>query len=164
MKTVLFLLMLSLSHISLSQELSPNSFDFWIGDWDLTWVNAQGIEMKGTNRIIKILDGKVIQENFTNLQNGYKGMSLSVFNPRTKIWHQAWTDSNGGYFNFSGAHEDGYKTFKTDTQKLGDKKIIKRMQFKNITNNSLMWDWEVSEDGGNSWRLAWRINYKRVNK
>jgi len=37
---------------------------FWIGEWALTWDNADGTKGRGTNRIEKILDGKVIQENF----------------------------------------------------------------------------------------------------
>lgn len=157
--TILFLILL-INH-SYSQELDANSFDFWVGDWELTWTNQQGITKKGSNKILKILDGQVIQENFEDLQTGYKGMSLSVYNPRNKKWHQAWTDNNGGYFNFYGDFENNLKMFRTETQEVQGQKVIKRMIFKDITKNSLSWHWETSVDGGKSWQLKWKINYKR---
>jgi hypothetical protein len=42
---------------------------------------------------------------------------------------------------------------------LNGEKIIQRMVFYNINVNSLTWDWEISRDGGTSWKLQWRINY-----
>ena len=50
-----------------------NQFDFWLGNWDVTW----GEDDKGTNRIEKILDGKIIQENFT--APDLIGMSVSAY-------------------------------------------------------------------------------------
>jgi hypothetical protein len=35
-------------------------FDFWIGDWDLTWSDT----LHGTNWIEKIMDGCTLQANF----------------------------------------------------------------------------------------------------
>ena len=49
-----------------AQQASPCSspeagqFDFWLGDWELSW----GDSGKGTNKITKVLDGCVILENF----------------------------------------------------------------------------------------------------
>ena len=37
-----------------------NQFDFWLGEWEVRW-NEDGV---GTNRVERILDGKIIQENF----------------------------------------------------------------------------------------------------
>jgi hypothetical protein len=37
-------------------------FDFWVGDWNLTWTNANGEIEKGANSVVKILDGKIIQK------------------------------------------------------------------------------------------------------
>jgi hypothetical protein len=36
-----------------------------------------------------------------------------------------------------------------------------RMVFYNIAKQSLDWDWQSSEDAGQSWRLLWRIHYQR---
>jgi hypothetical protein len=135
-------------------------FDFWVGEWDLTWKNADGSIGKGTNRIEKTLDGKVIQENFRDVK-GFKGTSLSVFNPQKFTWHQAWADNGGGYFNFIGDIDGEKRIFKTQPRESNGKTVILRMVFYDIKPESLTWDWERSDDGGQTWNLSWRINYKR---
>ena len=138
-------------------------FDFWIGEWDLTWTNAEGKIDKGTNRITKILDGKVIQENFSDAVGNFKGISISVYNPTKKTWHQAWADNKGGYYDLEGQVEGEKRIFKTQVKELNGEKIIQRMVFYNINFNSLTWDWELSRDGGVTWQLQWRINYVKRN-
>jgi hypothetical protein len=135
-------------------------FDFWVGDWDLTWKNADGSIGKATNRIEKTLDGKVIQENFRDVK-GFKGTSLSVFNAQKFTWHQAWVDNGGGYFNFTGDFNGEKRIFKTQPRVLNGKTTILRMVFYDIKPESLTWDWERSDDGGQTWNLNWRINYQR---
>lgn len=56
-------------------DQAENQFDFWLGEWDVTW----GEEGKGTNRIERILDGKIIQENFS--APDLHGMSVSSHDP-----------------------------------------------------------------------------------
>ncbi len=143
-------------------------FDFWVGTWNLTWKSQDGAVGKGTNRIVKILDNKVIQENFeatdAGPMSGFKGMSLSVFNPQTQSWHQAWTDNQGGYFNFMGKRDGNNRIFMTEISEKEGKKRVQRMVFKDIQKNSFTWDWENSEDGGTSWNLLWQIQYERADK
>lgn len=150
-----------------SQDLPEETwFDFWLGKWDLSWEMADGKKGKGTNHILKILDGKVIQENFeatdAGQMTGFKGMSLSTFNPQTKTWNQAWADNQGGYFSFKGIKEGDKRIFMTDIVKKDDVEFVQRMVFYDITANSLTWDWESSKDGGKEWKLNWRINYVRA--
>ena len=140
-------------------------FDFWVGKWELTWDEGNGKMGKGTNEIEKILDGKVIQENFQVIEGnnkGFKGISISVYQPRLDRWKQAWCDNQGGYFDFIGEFDDDNRIFKTQIIERGGKKIISRMVFKDIKKDSFIWDWESSYDRGVTWKLNWRINYKRV--
>ena len=167
MKT--FLLLLSLSFLT-DTKPNPNPesmFDFWVGDWELTWKQADGTEGHATNHIIKILDGKVIQENFEIIDGnnkGFKGMSVSTYNPNSKSWHQAWVDSQGGYYNFIGEEKEGKKIFKTIPREGKDGKIIiQRMIFYDFTENGFTWDWEASFDGGKTWKLNWQIFYKKAD-
>ena len=138
----------------------PTLFDFWVGEWNLTWKNQDGTSGSGKNHIIKILNGKVIQENFED-SNGYKGMSLSVFSSKRKTWHQAWADSQEGYYNFEGGLEGNMPVFKTIMREVDGKKIIQRMKFYDITKDSLVWEWEITKDGGITWESQWRIYYTR---
>ena len=141
-------------------EMDSSSFDFWVGEWDVSWTNAGGTMGKGKNKIVKILDGKVIQENFED-ETGFKGTSISVFNPAQKKWHQAWADNQGGYFDFEGEQAGDKKMFKTKIRETNGKKYVQRMVFYDIKPQSITWDWEKSEDGGITWSLQWRIYYKK---
>ncbi|MDJ0646627.1 MAG: hypothetical protein QNJ57_11650 [Flavobacteriaceae bacterium] len=145
-----------------NDSLNASSYDFWLGEWNLSWDLPDGKKGKGVNKIVKILDDKVIQENFEDLQSGFKGMSLSVYNPNRKIWKQSWADNSGGYYSFDGAIEiDGKKVFKTKTVERNDKKIIQRMVFEDIQKDSFTWDWQGTADGGKTWKSLWRIYYRR---
>jgi hypothetical protein len=150
---------------SFSQDNESQWFDFWVGNWDVTWTEADGKLGRGTNTILMTLDNKVLQENFKidlGTSKGYLGTSLSVYNPKKKTWHQGYADNQGAYFNFTGERQGDKRIFKTEPVSNGDKQIIQRMVFYDIKANSLTWDWESSEDGGKTWKLNWRINYKRA--
>jgi hypothetical protein len=46
-------------------EPEQRQLDFWIGSWELTWPgNTAGQVAHGTNNVMRILDGCVVQENF----------------------------------------------------------------------------------------------------
>jgi len=137
-------------------------FDFWVGTWDLEWVDAQGQKQKGTNTINKILGGCVIEENFSTVgANPYLGKSHSVYDAVDGKWKQTWVDSGGGYLDFSGGFEGGEMTLsRVGTDPKGNK-IMQRMVFSEIRNDSLLWNWESSADNGKTWKNNWKINYKK---
>lgn len=139
-------------------EIKPEQqFDFWLGDWDVAWGNNE----RGVNRIRKILDGHVIQENFDgNPAIPFRGMSLSVYSKRLEQWLQTWVDSDGNYWNFTGRFEDDRMTLATEDVAKG-KPISLRMVFYNISTDELDWNWESSVDGGQTWELKWHIHYIR---
>jgi hypothetical protein len=136
-------------------------FDFWIGDWDVSWTNADGSKGQGRNRIAKVLDGTVIEENFEAPSDGrtpaFKGRSLSVLHKPTGVWRQAWADNQGGYFSLSAQVDGDKRIFITQMVK----ESAQRMVFHTIRRDGLTWDWERTDDGGKTWKLQWRIEYKR---
>ena len=139
---------------------SPESaqFDFWVGDWELTWNDT----CKGTNSVRRILDGCSIQENFSDPVNNFKGMSWSMFNLKTANWQQTWVDNQGGYIVLTGKFDKGEMILATkpvaDAQ---GKMAISRMVFYNIKPGSFDWNWENSIDNGSTWKLNWKIHYQR---
>lgn len=144
-------------------EADSSLFDFWVGEWNLTWKDAEGNTQTGTNRIEKIIDEMVLQEHFSDAAGNFKGTSISVYNPRRNSWHQAWADNKGGYYNFIGDVEEGRPVFKTQPIEVNDQTIIQRMVFNDIDENGFTWNWEKSNDGGESWTLLWRIDYERAD-
>nr|AWJ66241.1 hypothetical protein [uncultured bacterium] len=159
---LLIFAILSVCKSAIGQELDENSFDFWVGHWQVAWANSDGIEVRGTNEIVRILHQKVIQENFIDPSTNFKGTSITVYNPTTKTWHQAWADSAGTYYDFEGELVNGMPSFKTKTIHRNGEQIIQRMVFKNIQKDAFTWIWEGTKNGGESWNELWKISYRRM--
>jgi hypothetical protein len=83
--------------------------DFWVGEWDLTWPGQNAGEVgHGANNIKRILDGCVVQENFSGGDSMHlPGTSVSIFDTRTGTWKQTWVDNEGGYLDFVGEFKNG---------------------------------------------------------
>ncbi|MDR8391286.1 DUF1579 domain-containing protein [Aliifodinibius sp. S!AR15-10] len=148
-------------------KLEPEEyFDFWVGHWDLTWEAPDGTTETGSNRIEKILDGNVLLENFRSESGrfkGYEGKSFSVYHKTTGKWRQTWVDDSNEYIDLTGKFEGNKRIFVTEGPGPGGKNQLKRMVFYNITDSSFTWDWESSVDDGKTWKLMWRIHYRRQN-
>jgi hypothetical protein len=87
-------------------------FDFWLGEWDLTWPAGQGDTPagqvgNGTNSIRKILGDCVIQESFRSPATGLEGLSFSAYASKSGEWQQTWVDSEGSYLLFNGRFKNG---------------------------------------------------------
>ena len=133
-----------------------SQFDFWLGNWDLTWNDTS----HGTNTILKIMDGCTINENFNSPSANYKGSSWSVYNPQSKKWQQTWVDNQGGYISLSGKFENNRMTLLTESQKSPTgKEIMYRMVYYNITPGKFDWKWESTTDSGATWKTIWLIHY-----
>ncbi len=137
-------------------------FDFWVGEWDLTWPgNKPGEVAHGTNSIKRIMDGCVVQENFSSGESGHpRGTSVSLFDLKFGVWKQTWVDNEGAYLDFVGEYKDGQMILQREAVR-GGEKILQRMVFKNISANEMDWSWEASRDGGKTWEVQWPIHYKR---
>lgn len=131
-----------------------NQFNFWLGDWDGTW----GEDGKGTNRIERILDGKIIQENFS--APDFQGISVSSYDPERKLWCQTWVDTNGTYLDFTGKFEDNKMILTRDAMVRGEA-CKQRMVWYDIQEDRFEWNWERSDDDGQTWRVLWQIHYVR---
>ena len=137
--------------------------DFWVGEWDLTWPGAKPGEIDhGTNSIKRVLDGCVVEENFSAGKSGHlRGTSVSMFDGASGKWKQTWVDNEGGYLDFVGGFTDGHMFFQRDAVKQDGSKVLQRMIWKNVTANEFDWSWESSSDGGKTWQVQWPIHYKR---
>jgi hypothetical protein len=146
---------------------AKRQFDFWLGEWDLTWPGEQsglpaGQIGHGTNSIKAILDSAVVQENFVDLApSSLRGMSVSVYNQRLGKWQQTWVDNQGSYLDFVGEFKDDKMIFSRQATTKAGKEIMQRMVWHNIAKDQLDWNWEASEDGGKTWKVNWQIHYTR---
>ena len=143
--------------------------DFWIGEWDVAIRARRGPtseewgEAKGTQRIEAILGGCVIAESFAAEGPGapWSGRSYSVWQPQLGTWRQTWVDDSGGYLAFAGGIEDGEMRLYGEPRTVDDKTIEMRMLWKDVTADSLRWEWQRSEDGWQTSIVMMEIRYTR---
>ena len=139
-----------------------SQFDFWIGEWDLTWNDS----LKGSNRIEKMFGNCTVHENFSDPKTGYLGQSWSVYNANYKVWQQTWVDNGGSYIHLTGGMSGDSMILKTAERNVPTSvsptgRIVNRMVFHNIKKDSFDWSWEASTDGGQTWKPSWQIRYQR---
>lgn len=138
-------------------ELGPDALDFWIGDWTVSWPGGTG-----SNRIHRILDGKVVEEVFEchEPDGSLYGRSVSVLDAADGRWKQTWVDSSGAYLDFVGVVADGRISFQRSAA--DDHKVLQRMVWLDVRADSLRWEWQRSTDEGASWLVSWALTYERV--
>ncbi|MCU1298930.1 MAG: tetratricopeptide repeat protein [Acidobacteriaceae bacterium] len=146
------------SNPSLVPALSKkNKFDFWVGSWDLTWPGTKAGEFAhGTNTIKRIMDGCIIQENFSG---GAKRNERFDLLPQEKRWKQTSVDNEGGYLD-SSAVMKAADDFVLREQKPHRWSPHANGVQKHYTSE-FDWSWEKSTDEGKSWQVVWPIHYKR---
>jgi hypothetical protein len=144
-------------------EPEQKQLEFWVGEWNLTWPgNNPGETAHGTNSIRRILDGCVVEENFSGGDAMHlRGRSVSIFDVRAGKWKQTWVDNEGGYLDFAGKFQDGEMILAREATRPDGSKGLQRMVFKNISPDEFDWSWEASKDGGKTWTVVWPIHYKR---
>ncbi len=141
-------------------------FDFWLGEWDLTWPAEQtggeaGEVGRGKNTITRRFGDCVIEENFAFADDTFLGHSVSVYDAQADMWRQTWVDNMGGYLLFAGNYDGKTMELRTPTVERDGEQIVQRMVFSSIQRDSLRWDWQGSRDGGETWNDLWNITYQR---
>jgi hypothetical protein len=167
MKNNLFFLTLLMSFFSCKaqnpqatacQSPEASQFDFWIGEWNAIYSDSL---KPAFNKIVKPYNNCIIEENFSDPNTGFKGKSVSGFNPKTKKWQQTWVDNLGAYIALTGEFKDGKMQLNNEVLKADGKKMLQRMLFYNIEKNSFDWSWDSSTDDGKTWTVNWKIHYVR---
>jgi hypothetical protein len=144
-------------------EPEQKQLEFWVGEWDLTWPgNSPSETAHGTNSVQRILDGCIVQENFSSGDAAHlRGQSVSMFDALAGRWKQTWVDNEGGYLDFIGEFKNGQMILAREAIRPDGTKVLQRMVFKNISHDEFDWSWEGSKDGGKTWAVLWPIHYKR---
>jgi hypothetical protein len=125
-----------------------HQFDFWIGEWSVT--NAEG-KPAGTNRVVSILGGCALQENWTSATGG-KGTSLNVYDEPNRRWHQSWVDDSGGLLLLDGEFRDG-KMILVGRRPKKDRSgtLLHRITWTVVSDDRVQQKWEASANEGRTW-------------
>jgi hypothetical protein len=141
-----------------------DDLDFWVGDWTVAWRAPDGRDAQGTNRIRRTLDGCVIVEEFDGTPGGpLKGMSVSTYDVRRKVWKQTWVDNQASYLELEGGRVDdgAVRLILSRAAVVNGQPLRQRMVFRDVEKDRLVWDWQRSRDDGQTWETTWSIRYAR---
>src|SRR5215813_5206993 len=125
-----------------------HQFDFWIGEWDV--VNSEG-KPAGQNRVVSIVNGCALQENWTSA-SGHRGTSLNVYDEPNRKWHQSWVDDSGGLLQLDGEFRDGRMVLAGRRPKKDRSGfLLHRITWTVVSEDRVQQKWEASGNEGRTW-------------
>lgn len=123
-------------------------FDFWVGDWN---VHSPAGKKQGENRVVTLLGGCVVQENWVGEQ-GSIGHSYNMYSNRDKQWHQTWVDNQGLLLQIAGGLEDGKMVMRGMLNGRDGKPVLHEISWEPLDNGDVRQHWRASKDGGKTWQ------------
>jgi hypothetical protein len=159
--------------ITASANSSKHDFDFYVGKWKLknrklkTRLDncTEWTEFESTQEMYKILNGMGNVDNYLATFDGvpYEGMSVRLFNPKTRLWSIYWADSNEGVLQPAvvGSFENDVAHFFTkDTFK--DREIVVAFRWNVCDKENPVWSQAFSADKGETWEWNWFMYFSKI--
>lgn len=156
-----------------SSTSSQNDFDFFVGKWNLKnrklkeRLNGcnEWTEFDSTQECYKILNGLGNIDNFLAEFDGvpFEGMTVRLFNPKTKLWSIYWADSNEGKLDkpVVGSFDNSIGYFYTKDS-FQEKDILVVFKWEVTDVNNVIWSQAFSQDNGVTWEWNWYMYMSRI--
>ena len=134
-------------------------FHFWTGEWEAFDPSGKKV---GTNNIVLMEGGCVMQENWISATSGFTGTSYNFYNANTGRWQQLWLDNQGGNLQLEGSWTGMAMVLqgKPTRNKKGQIQID-RITWTPNADGSVRQLWEISVDEEKTWSVAFDGIYKR---
>ena len=135
-----------------------NQFNFWVGDWNV--FNVQG-KIIGTNKIVKMHNNCVMQENWESKTSANKGTSYNYYNLVDKTWNQVWVDNSGYSLVLKGNLKDDSMILTSElvTTKKGN--YYNRLSWTRNDDGSVTQVWDYVNPKGKVIQETFRGIYKK---
>ncbi len=151
-----------------------HDFDFYHGRWQVRnerlrerlvgsdeWETFEAVQ-----ECRPILGGIGNLDDFvTDWSDGFRGMTLRLFNPQTRQWSIYWAGNRSGVLEppVVGRFDDGVGIFHGDDRHQG-RPVRVRFLWSEITARSAHWQQAFSIDGGHSWETNWHMHMTRCSE
>ncbi len=134
--------------------------DFWLGSWEVSATEGPKL---GSSEVATRVNDCLIVEDFVT-PKGMQSRSYVFYDFATATWHRSYIDENGEYVTLSGALEqDGGSPRMvmtgTDVGPNGEEFDL-RVTIEPLGPDLVRQAWEVSDDGGASWKPALSLDYE----
>ena len=159
--------------ITASPTSSKRDFDFYEGKWKLhnrklkTRLDncTQWTEFESTQEMYRVLNGIGNIDNYLATFDGvpFEGMSVRLFNTKTRLWSIYWADSIEGKLDppVVGSFENNVAHFFTKSI-LKDKKIVVVFRWDVRDKENPVWSQAFSADNGKTWEWNWYMYFTRL--
>jgi hypothetical protein len=149
-----------------------HDFDFWIGRWRIRnsrlkerlAASTEWEEFDATGEARFLPGGIGNMDDFVvgEWRPGFVGMTMRLFDPRTKLWSIYWADNVRCVLGppVVGAFRDGVGIFEGDDEHDG-RPVRVRFQWTHETPDTARWQQAFSADGGATWETNWVMNMTR---
>jgi hypothetical protein len=161
--------------IAASATSSKHDFDFYEGKWKLhnkklkTRLNncIEWIEFESTQEMYKILDGIGNIDNYLATFDGvpFEGMSVRLYDPKTRLWSIYWADSNEGKLQPAvvGTFDNKIAHFYTKDMLRGEP-ILVVFRWDATDKDNPIWSQAFSSDRGQTWEWNWFMYFSKMMK
>lgn len=137
------------------------AFDFWIGDWTVYNTNGQII---GTNKVLKMQDDCVLQENWKASNSVNTGTSYNFFDTSDNTWNQVWISNTGNVLNLKGnISKDGSMVLKSHLVKGTKGNYYNQITWSKNNDGSVIQRWDILNENNEPIRSAFEGIYKKTN-
>lgn len=140
------------------EDAVHREFDFWVGTWE---VRSEDGELLGRNEITRVAHGCGLLEDWHGADGG-EGMSINTYDRGLGKWTQRWVGA-GSVLWLEGGLEDGRMVLAgergTRTGRVQD-----RITWTPLPEGRVSQVWEVSADGGKTWRLLFAGYYSAAGE
>lgn len=160
--------------ITASPSSSKHDFDFYEGKWKLHNRKLKSrldncnewIEFESTQEMHRVLNGIGNIDNYLASFDGvpFEGMSIRLFNPKTRLWSIYWADCNEGKLDppVVGSFEETVAHFFTKDVFKG-KEILVAFRWDIRDKENPIWSQAFSENKGETWEWNWYMYFKRYS-
>lgn len=149
---------------------TAHDFDFFHGDWDVhnrrrtDFLDADSDweEFPATNRCWSLFDAAANIDEIDVPSQGWKGLTLRLFDPAAREWSLNWSSSRSGklFPPVIGRFTDGRGEFYGDDTHDG-KDVRVRFLWSGISETTARWEQAFSVDGEKTWVTNWVMEFTR---
>lgn len=148
----------------------PGDFDFLSGHWtiqhrQLTSSNPEVWDsFEGEATCWSILNGMASVEELRIPARDFSGMGLRVLDREKCVWSDFWMNAKKGTLltpGVEGYFQDGEGVFISEEFD-GEHAVQVRGVWDNISPTTCRWQQATSNDGGETWRTNWAMDWERV--
>ena len=158
-------MLLALNSLASAQQTAPKpactsaenkQFDYWAGEWNV--FNLEGAQI-GSSRVTSIAGGCGLLEEWQP-GNQAGGKSLNFFDASDGRWHQVWVGA-GGIVRIAGGLQNGVMTLVGVDRKTPQGTVRDRITWAPQTDGAVEQRWDLSSDGGATWKTGFVGIYRR---